>query len=56
MPKLKIKPELLSLLTSDEFQEFRSAELVEAYLKLTGTPKLNKKQSRNNLFREVLID
>jgi hypothetical protein len=53
MPKLKIKPELLSLLTSDEFQEFRSAELVEAYLKLTGTPKLNKRQAKQFIQRNI---
>ncbi|AKH68805.1 MAG: hypothetical protein KBT72_01935 [Zhongshania sp.] len=53
MPKLKIKPELLSLLTSNKFQAFSCADLVDAYLKLDSSPNLNKKQAHQFIQRNI---
>tara|TARA_R110000823_G_scaffold315427_1_gene447551 strand:+ start:80653 stop:81228 length:576 start_codon:yes stop_codon:yes gene_type:complete len=53
MPKLKIKPELLSLLTSHEFLTFSRADLVEAYLKLGSSPNLNTKQAHQFIQRNI---
>ena len=44
MRKIKIKPELLSLLTSGEFKHFRSEDLIDAYQKLPSSSKLNHRQ------------
>jgi hypothetical protein len=53
MPKLKIKPELLSLLTSNVFRAFGRDDLVEAYLKLDSTPNLNTKQAHQFIQRNI---
>ncbi|POP52257.1 hypothetical protein [Zhongshania marina] len=53
MHKLKIKPELLSLLSSTEFSTFSSDELSEAYLKLDINPALSKKRVQQFINRNI---
>ena len=53
MRKIKIKPELLSLLTSGEFKHFRSEELIDAYQNLPSSSKLNQRQVQQFIFRNL---
>ena len=53
MRKIKIKPELLSLLTSGEFKHFRSQDLINAYKKLPSSSKLNQRQVQQFIFRNL---
>jgi hypothetical protein len=53
MRKIKIKPELLSLLTSGEFKHFRSQELIDAYQNLPSSSKLNQRQVQQFIFRNL---
>ena len=53
MRKIKIKPELLSLLTSREFNYFKSQDLIDAYQKLPSSSKLNQRQVQQFIFRNL---
>jgi len=53
MRKIKIKPELLSLLTSGEFKHFRSQDLIDAYQKLPSSSKLNQRQVQQFILRNL---
>jgi hypothetical protein len=53
MRKIKIKPELLSLLTSEAFKRFTGQELIAAYKKLPTSHKLNQKQVQQFIFRNL---
>jgi hypothetical protein len=53
MRKIKIKPELLSLLTSGVFNQFTSQALITAYLKLPTSINLNQIQVQQFIFRNL---
>lgn len=53
MRKIKIKPELLSLLTSGAFNHFTSQALISAYSELPTSLVLNKKQIQQFIFRNL---
>jgi hypothetical protein len=53
MRKIKIKPELLSLLTSGAFNHFTSQALIIAYSELPTSLVLNKKQIQQFVFRNL---
>lgn len=53
MRKIKIKPELLSLLTSGEFKHFNSQDLIDAYQKLPSSSKLNQRQVQQFILRNL---
>ena len=53
MRKIKIKPELLSLLTSGVFNHFTSQTLIDAYLKLSTSHNLNQRQVQQFIFRNL---
>ncbi len=53
MRKIKIKPELLSLLTSGAFNCFTSQALIAAYLKLPTSSKLDQRLVQQFIFRNL---
>jgi predicted transcriptional regulator len=53
MRKIKIKPELLSLLTSEAFQQFTTQALITAYQKLPTSFNLNQRQVQQFIFRNL---
>ena len=53
MRKIKIKPELLSLLTSEAFTRFSSQALIAAYKKLPTSAHLNQRQVQQFIFRNL---
>ena len=53
MRKIKIKPELLSLLTSEAFKRFTSQELIAAYKKLLASDKLSQRQVQQFISRNL---
>jgi len=53
MRKIKIKPELLSLLTSEAFNCFTSQALIAAYLKLPTSSNLDQRLVQQFIFRNL---
>ncbi len=53
MRKIKIKPELLFLLTSGAFNDFNSQALMDAYLKLPTSRNLDQRQVQQFIFRNL---
>lgn len=53
MRKIKIKPELLSLLTSEPFKRFTSQALIAAYKSLPSSENLNQRQVQQFIFRNL---
>lgn len=53
MRKIKIKPELLSLLTSGAFKHFSSKDLIDAYRELPESPALNQRQTQQFISRNI---
>lgn len=53
MRKIKIKPELLSLLSSGAFSQFTSQNLIETYLKLPTSNNLNQRLVQQFIFRNL---
>ena len=54
MSILRIDPDLLSLLTSDCFQDFTSLELREAFLRTSSPKAQNRKSARQFISRNIL--
>lgn len=53
MRKIKIKPELLSLLTSKKFKRFTGQTLIKAYIGLPSSRGLNQRQVQQFIFRNL---
>jgi hypothetical protein len=53
MRKIKIKPEILSLLTSGKFMNFTCSELTDAYMHLPSSAALNKRQAQQFIKRNI---
>ena len=53
MRKIKIKPELLSLLTTDKFKRFTGQTLIKAYIGLPSSRDLNQRQVQQFIFRNL---
>jgi hypothetical protein len=53
MRKIKIKPELLSLLTTEKFNRFTGQTLIDAYMGLPSSSDLNQRQVQQFIFRNL---
>ena len=53
MRKIKIKPELLALLTSGKFDHFNSQDLIDAYKDLPSSNELSQRQVQQFIFRNL---
>lgn len=53
MRKIKIKPELLSLLTTEKFKRFTGQTLIKAYIGLPSSRDLNQRQVQQFIFRNL---
>lgn len=53
MRKIKIKPELLSLLTSGAFNQFTSKALIKAYRSTPDNSDLSQRQAQQFILRNI---
>jgi predicted transcriptional regulator len=53
MRKIKIKPEILSLLTSKNFHSFKTADLIDAYMSIPECALLSKRQAQQFIKRNI---